>query len=143
MMNVLDPVSSIMTTNLVTVNAKDKLLEVKKIFDNHKIHHVPVVDFRKIIGIISKTDLLSFLKGASGDSYEKFLNESRLRNYYAEEIMTTGIAKLNSTDRIAIALEVFKENLFHAIPVVDNDELVGIVTTYDIIKTLADEPVNN
>jgi acetoin utilization protein AcuB len=55
--------------------------------------------------------------------------------------MTKGLAKLDPEDRINVALEIFLVNRFHAIPVVKNEELVGIVTTYDIIKTLAGQSV--
>ena len=51
--------------------------------------------------------------------------------------MTKGIATMNSDERINIALEIFKENLFHAIPVVDKGSLVGIITMHDIIVNLA------
>ncbi|MEM1321869.1 MAG: CBS domain-containing protein [Bacteroidota bacterium] len=131
-----------MTTNLITVNPQDKLEKVKAIFDEHNIHHLPVVRYKEIVGIISKTDLLYFLKGLGDDQYQAVLNTARLKNYNADQIMTTGLAKLESTDRINVALEVFKTNLFHAIPIVDNDELVGILTTYDIIDELSREEVN-
>ena len=62
-MNTLAPVSSIMSTELITVNPKDPLIDVKNIFDQNNIHHVPVVRFKKIVGIVSKTDLMYFLKG--------------------------------------------------------------------------------
>lgn len=137
-MDILAPVATIMTKKLITVNPKDKLSVVKEIFDTHKIHHLPVVRYKTIVGIVSKTDLLYFIKGANGgNGYEEMLNEARLNNYTAEEIMTTGLAKVSSKDRIGVAVEVFKENLFHAIPVVDDDELVGILTTYDIIRSLS------
>jgi len=137
-MNILAPVSTIMTKDLITVNPEDKLQVVKEIFDNNLIHHIPVVRYRKIVGIISKTDLLSFLKGASNFQKDgSYMNGMRLRNYLAEDIMTSGLAKVESSDRIDVVLEVFKENLFHAVPVVDNDELIGIVTTYDIITELS------
>ncbi len=136
-MDILAPVSTIMTKKLFTVNPEDKLSVVKGIFDKHRIHHLPVVRYKSIVGMVSKTDLLFFLKGASYDSgYEDMLNEARLNNYTAEEIMTTGLAKVSSNERIGVAVEVFKENLFHAIPVVDDGELVGILTTYDIIRSL-------
>lgn len=141
-MNILAPVSTIMTTDLLTVNPEDTLLMVKEKFDQKRIHHLPVVRFKEIVGIISKTDLLYFLKGMSPDPYHKVQNEVRLRNYKAKDIMTTGLAKLETTDRINVASEVFKENLFHAIPVLENGDLVGIITTYDIIKKLAEEPAN-
>lgn len=139
-MNILNPVSTIMTHKLITVNPEDKLEAVSNLFEQHKIHHIPVVRYKEIVGLISKTDLLYFLRGLSNNSYEEVLNNVRLKNYSAEDIMTKGLAKIASTDRIAVALEVFKENLFHAIPVVDNGELVGIVTTYDIIKSLSEKP---
>ncbi len=140
-MDILAPISTIMTSKLITVNPLDKLIEVHQIFETHKIHHLPVVRYKKIVGMISKTDLLYFLKGITNNDYENFLNEARLKNYCAEDIMTTGLATLASTDRIGVALQIFKENLFHAIPIVDNDELQGIVTTYDIISALANEKI--
>ncbi len=137
-MDILAPVSTIMTKKLLTVNPKDKLSVVKEIFDTHKIHHLPVVRYKTIVGMLSKTDLLYFLKGVTYDNgYEDMLNEARLSNYTADEIMTTGLAKISSKDRIGVAVEVFKENLFHAIPIVDDGELVGILTTYDIIRSLS------
>ena len=57
--------------------------------------------------------------------------------------MTKGLAKLTPDQRINVALEIFMENRFHAIPVLDeaSGELVGIITTFDIIKALATEEV--
>ena len=140
-MNVLAPVKSIMTTKLITVNPKDKLTVVKEIFDTNKIHHIPVVRYKEIIGIISKSDFLHFLRGFNRNEEDRFVNEARLRVYNAEDIMTTGIAKLTPDDRINVALEIFMENLFHAIPVIENGDLVGILTTLDVIRALAGEEV--
>jgi acetoin utilization protein AcuB len=138
-MNVLAPISTIMTTKLETVNPKDKLTAVKEIFDKHNIHHIPVVRYKEIVGIVSKSDFNFFMRGFTQNEEDRFVNEARLKAYTADEIMTTGLAKVEPTDRINVALEVFKINRFHAIPVVEDGELVGIVTTHDIIRTLADE----
>ena len=135
-MNVLAPISTIMTPSPITVSPNDPLATVDKVFEKYKIHHLPVVEAGELVGIISKTDLLYFLKGIKSE-FQEFLNKARLRDYTASEIMTTGMAKLSSTEKISVAVEVFKENLFHAIPIVDNDKLVGILTTYDIINSLA------
>jgi len=138
-MNLLTPVSELMTKNLITVNPEDKLMAVKKIFDENRIHHIPVVRFRKIVGIISKTDLLYFIKGMGNTRHPDVLNEGRLLITRAQEIMTTGLGVLEPTDRVNAALEVFRENILHAIPIIENDELVGILTTHDIITALADK----
>lgn len=140
-MDILAPISTIMTKDLITVNPETKLSEVRKIFAEHRIHHIPVVNYKKIEGIISKFDLMHFLKGLSIDSTENVLNEIRLQNYEAKDIMTTGMAKLASHERINVALAIFEENLFHSIPIVDDGDLVGLVTTYDIIKAISRKTV--
>lgn len=131
-MNLLQPISSIMSTRLVTVHPLTTLSEVQELFDRHQIHHLPVVRYREIIGMISHTDLQRFpLKQQQSGQDRK-----------AEDIMTVGLAKVNSTDTLRTAIEVFKLNRFHALPVVDDDaELVGIVTTHDLIKALSEEPI--
>ena len=137
-LNILDKVSTIMSTNLITVHPKDTLLDVKNIFDNNRIHHIPVVEFKKIVGIISLTDLLHYERGYQNVPYKDVFESSRLKAYAVGDIMTTGMAKLEPNDRIDVAIEVFKENLFHAIPIVENDELVGLLTTHDVISALAE-----
>ncbi len=141
-MNVLAPVKTIMSKDLITVTPTDKLTVVKEIFDENNIHHLPVVRFKELVGIISKSDFLHFLRGFSPNDEDRFVNFARLRAYNAEDIMTKGIAKLDPEDRINVALEIFMVNRFHAIPVVKDGDLVGIVTTYDIIRTLAKESIS-
>lgn len=141
-MNVLAPVKTIMSGNLITVAPQDKLTTVKEVFDQHHIHHIPVVRFKEMVGLISKTDFLYFIRGFTRNEEDRFVNEARLRAYTAEDIMTTGLAKIDPEERINVALTIFLENRFHAVPIVNEEkELVGIVTTFDIIKALADEPV--
>mgnify|MGYP006267067435 CR=1 FL=1 len=142
-MNVLAPVKSIMSTNLLTVAPGDKLTALKEVFDAHKIHHVPVVRYKKLVGLVSKTDFLHFLRGFNRNEEDRFVNEARMRAYNVEDIMTKGIAKLSPTERIDVALEIFLENRFHAIPVVDDEgNLEGILTTFDIIKAVAESKVS-
>jgi len=136
-MNLLAPVSSIMSEQIITVSQFDPLSEVDKIFKNNSFHHIPVIDELEVIGIISKSDLLLFQRGFNNGK-DRF-DEYRLKSHTVAQIMTKGVATLDKTDRVNVALEVFKENLFHALPVVENKKLVGMVTTYDIISHLADD----
>jgi predicted transcriptional regulator len=131
-----------MTKQVVYVSAEDSLETIKEVFDTMNIHHVPVVHLRKIEGIISKNDFNLFLRGVPTNAIDEMLEETRLKNFKAKDIMTTRMAKVESTDKMNVVLEVFKINRFHALPVVDNNELVGIITTHDIITALiADDPV--
>ncbi|MBU6340891.1 MAG: CBS domain-containing protein [Bacteroidetes bacterium] len=139
-MNLFAPVSSIMSKNLYTVSTEDTLSTVKEIFETHSIHHIPVVHVRQLVGMISKTDFEHFMGGMSHFKDDQFVNEHRLNHVKASELMVKRLGKLEPDDRINVAIEVFCKNLFHALPVVEaNGELVGMVTTFDILKMLQAE----
>lgn|GEM_PF-288938 len=143
LMNVLAPVSTLMTTNVITVAPEDSLHKVKEIFDQHNIHHIPVVDEdHKIAGIVSKTDFLHFLRGYARTTADIINEEAHLRAWKVEEVMIRGLAKVDQNEPIRTALEVFKTNRLHALPIVEGNQLVGIVTTYDVIKALAEAPIS-
>lgn len=136
-MNLLHPVSKLMSKNLITLVATDSIATAGDMFNKHKIHHIPILEGEKLIGIVSKSDYLFFRKGFLNNKEDFRLEEIRMNNYEVSYIMTKGIAKLNPTDKINVALEIFKKNIFHAIPIISNEKLVGILTTYDIILQLS------
>ena len=136
-MNLLAPISDIMVTDLITVKTTDSVEDVKRVFETHNIHHLPVLEGDKLAGMISKTDYLFFSKSFGGDMYDDYIEQIRRKNYSAEDIMTEKLASLEPDDRVNVALEVFRTNRFHALPVVSNGKIVGIVTTFDIIDYLA------
>jgi acetoin utilization protein AcuB len=138
-MNLLSPISDLMTTNLVTIASWYNIQSVDKIFQINSFHHLPVVDNDKLIGIVSKSDLNLFKRGFFKSNEQSRLDLHRLKSYRVADIMTTGVATLEPDDKINVALDVFSENLFHSIPVVQDGVLLGMVTTYDIIKRLADD----
>ena len=138
-MNTKAPVSSIMTTKVLTISPDDPVKVAKEIFDLNKNRHLPVLEEEKLVGILSGSDLLHFLRYLDKDSQEPYLNDLRLKNYKVGEIMQTELATVDEEDSILSILEVFSQNVFHALPVTRGDELVGIVTTQDIVKALLKE----
>jgi len=138
-MDLLAPVSSMMTTEVKTVEPEDTMKKVEQVFRENRIHHIPVVEEGKLLGIVSKSDYLFFKRGFNDQTTDNRIDEFRLKTRKVKDIMTKGIAKLETADRIGVALEIFKENLFHAIPIVDDGKLEGIITTFDIIKKLSEE----
>ncbi len=138
-MNIFAPISSLMTDhkNLITVSPEDNLATVKQIFSEHKFHHIPVVNFREIVGIVSRSDFDYFMGGASHYEEDKYVNELRLERTKVTEIMVKRLGKVAPDDRINVALEVFLINRFHALPVVEDGELVGILTPFDIMTALS------
>lgn len=138
-MNIFAPISSIMTDykHLITVDPEEPIAKVKEIFAGHKFHHIPVVHFREIVGIVSRSDFEFFMGGASHYEEDRFVNELRLERTLVKDIMIKRLGKVAPDDRINVALEVFMINRFHAMPVVENDELVGILTPFDIMTALS------
>ncbi len=134
-MDIYSPISNIMTPSPITIGKKEPLKKVKELMEKNKFHHLPVVENGKTEGMISRSDLLLFMK-KKFVPYDDIVERTRLNAFHVEDIMTTGVAKLAPTDHIATALFLFKENIFHAAPVVENDKLVGIITTFDIINAL-------
>lgn len=121
------PISDIMSSHLKTVLPNDSLAKVKELFDANHIHHIPVTRYKELLGIISKSDFTAFVQKGKDDA-------SFLGAHTAEEIMKTKIVKASSDQRIAVAALILLENFFHCVPVVDEDELVGLVTPFDIMK---------
>ncbi|MCB0662406.1 MAG: CBS domain-containing protein [Saprospiraceae bacterium] len=135
-------VGNLMTTLPVTVGPNDTLLKVKEIFGTMNIHHIPVIKHKKVVGIISKNDFLAISNAfplfneAKRESY----NDKLYATLLVEEVMTKQVAKVNPEDSIEIVAGIFRENLFHALPVVDqNSELVGIITTFDLLNYFFNE----
>ena len=122
MMN--EPISTIMTKDVVTVRPEDTMAVVKDILFKKHLHHLPVLKDKKLVGIITSFDLVKL--GKPSDEYS---------GIKVEEVMTTRIATMGPNDKIGAAAQVFLENLFHGLPIVDeNYNLVGIITTHDILK---------
>ena len=59
----------------------------------------------------------------------------------AGDLMTAGLAKLERGDNVATAANLFMLNRFHALPVVDGDKIVGMLTTLDLVKLIDQEEV--
>lgn len=136
-MNLLDPIEKIMTKDLVTLGPHDNMIKVKKIFTEHTIHHIPIVDNSRLVGMISKSDYLFFVRDHAKNQDSEALEMLRLKTQTIDKVMTKGLATLEPSSRINVALEIFNENLFHAIPIVEDEKLVGLVSTFDIINHLS------
>ena len=140
-MNLLSPISTIMSSDVITLKPSASIAEAADISEKYKVHHIPIAMDGELVGIVSMTDYLFFRRGFLDNRDDKKIEDIRMNNYEVSHIMTKGVATMESTDKINVALEIFKENILHAIPIVDNNLLVGIVTTHDIIANLAKDNV--
>lgn len=131
-----EPVSHIMTKNPIAAHLGQKLSEVRDAFDKHGFHHVPVVSGGKLIGLLSSADIMRVTYDYGTDAR---MSGAVLDNTHSiDELMTKDIVTMSSKEAIRKAFEILSEGAYHAVPVVDDGILVGIVTSTDLIRyTLA------
>ena len=129
-------VEDIMSTDLITVNKNQNLHIVEEKFDKYGIHHLPVMDNGKIVGMISQGDLLIMKDWGTNLNLRRSLkkNQEILRTHTAEDIMSQKIVSVKLNTTIQELAHLLKQNNIHAFPVIKFGELVGIVSTYDIIQ---------
>jgi len=132
-------VSRIMSTDLITVNLSNNLVDAETLFNKNGIRHIPVVSGENIIGILSLTDLLrvSFVDSYGAD--ERDVDTAVYSMLSIEQVMAKHLVSVSSTHTIKEVAEVLAKNEFHALPVVDNKKLVGIVTTTDLLNYLVEQ----
>ncbi|MDT7830852.1 CBS domain-containing protein [Flavobacteriaceae bacterium S356] len=133
------PVSAIMTKNLVTINHTDDLTNAESLFKEHSIRHIPVVSGQEIIGMLSYTDLLRVSYADTVDEGENDVETVVFNMFTVEQVMAKNLVKVSPETTIKEVAEILSKNEFHALPVVQNYELVGIVTTTDLMNFLLDQ----
>ena len=128
-----------MTSNLTTVNVTNSLREVKEIFRDQKIRHLPVVSGDQVVGILSETDIRRLSFGSNFGDEHAGADEAILDMLSISQVMKEHPNTVDKDDTIKEVAETLASAEFHALPVTDSGKLVGIVTTTDLIKYLLDQ----
>lgn len=125
-------ISTIMRSKLLTLHPKDNVSSAISIFKTHALHHIPVVVMNQIRGIVSKGDIL-FLRGIMENAYDDIFIDNRLETMKIEDIMSSNPVCINENESIRKACKLMTDHRINALPILRNDELCGLVTTYDIL----------
>jgi acetoin utilization protein AcuB len=133
-------VAEIMSRKVLVAHPDHEFLPLCRLFLLMNIHHLPVVDqAHRLIGILSANDVLkamSFRLPTMGKMDEQTLNE----RFPVLELMTPQpIETLCPEDRIEVAVHIFATQNISCLPVLEGEELVGIVTSRDLLHMLDKE----
>jgi CBS domain-containing protein len=122
-------IHQIMTADVVTVTTDQSLMELREILDTRSFHHLVVLKNDKVVGIISVSDLSRAIHPVVSveDGFA-------LTDFTAEDIMTKDPITITSDTTLEQAADIILTNRLHALPVVDNNELVGIATSHDLLQ---------
>lgn len=128
-----------MTTELVQLNVSDDLYKAERLFNKHNIRHIPVLEGKRIVGILSLTDLMRISYADVLDEDDDTVESVVYNMFRLPQVMTKVPETVSSATTIKEAARILASREFHALPVVDNDEMVGIVTTTDVIRYYLNE----
>ena len=133
-MDTSKPVADIMTRHLITVQSDTSIHKIHDLFAHNSFHHIPVLENGVLVGIISKTDYLKIQHMVAKTWEGHTICQDLYKDMCASDIMTREPLKIESADTIGLAADIFKANALHALPVVDDGELVGIITSHDLLS---------
>ena len=131
-----ESVYQIASTALITIQVGQKLSEARKLMQVNQIHHVPVVNGTKLVGLLSAVDLASLSLTSFGS--DERANDALLDNQFSvEDVMSKNMVTIKPTTSVREAAEMLAEGHFHSLPIVDkSDNLLGLVTSTDLIRYL-------
>ena len=120
-----------MTREVVTLGPEASVAEAWGLCQELKIRHLPVVEGGRLVGLVSDRDLrdVSPPRGSGGE--RETLGWVRLR-----DIMSTDLVTIHPLDTIEHAAREIYDRRIGCLPVVADGELVGIITSSDMMRTL-------
>ena len=122
-----------MTQDVVTVGPEESAARAWGLCRERNIRHLPVVEGGRLVGIVSCRDLRELSVPMDTADQENTLGWVQIR-----DMMSTGVVTAHPLDTIEHAAKVIYENRFNCLPVVADDEIVGIITSSDLVRTLVE-----
>ena len=126
-------VRSVMSYDLIVVAPEEPLAQVHNMMVREQIRHVPVVSGTKLVGILSRGDVLL---QAVPDGRKAWLPDVRVG-----DAMTRSLRTCTEDSEVSDVAEMMIAEKIECMPVVTNGELVGVVTSIDLIACLTHRPV--
>ncbi|MEY4719797.1 MAG: hypothetical protein RL563_2415 [Pseudomonadota bacterium] len=133
-------VAELMTTKVFTVEPHDLIDRVFFLIHYEKIRHLPVVEKGKLVGIVSDRDLYKALGPKSNSNViEANKDNSQLHvvSQRVAHIMHRGVYSVTPETMASEAASLMAEHRIGALPVVEKDKLVGILSATDILRIFA------
>src|SRR5690554_6084646 len=115
------PISQIMSTRLITITPSQSLYEAEALFKKHTIRHIPVVEGKKLLGVLSYSDLLRISFADLTDDEERV--EAVVYDMFTvPQVMAKVPVTVNPETTIKEVIEILAKQTFHSLPVVRSEE---------------------
>lgn len=129
-------VSQIMSENVLTALPKTTIFEVEKTMVTQGFRRLPIVSDGKVMGIITTMDIIRFF--GSGDVFKHLRSGTiiQILNTPALQIATKEILTIELNADVGKAAKIMRDKNIGAMPVVEKEKLVGIITERDFFKII-------
>jgi acetoin utilization protein AcuB len=125
-----------MKTKLVTITSDTSVFKARELMDHHKVSHLPVTDGKAhLVGIITDRDLKQAWASPATTLSVHELTYA-LQKLTVESIMTRKVITASPDMTIERAARILHDSRIGALPVLEKDKLVGIITTTDLMEVL-------
>ena len=139
--------SEIMTSAVITVTPATPIAEAARLMLQHRISGLPVVDGKEVVGMITEGDLLRRAETGSAAHrpmwLELLLGPGRLADEYTHaharrvgEAMTGDVVSVGPQADVAEIVQLMSKRRIKRVPVIDNGQLVGIVSRANLVRAL-------
>jgi CBS domain-containing protein len=114
-------IKDIMSTDCVTVTLQDNLYEIALKMKQNDIGFIPVVEGKKLIGVVTDRDLV--IRGYA---------EKHSGSTAVEQVITRDVATITPDTTVDEAAKLMAREKIRRLPVVQNGELIGVVAIADL-----------
>src|SRR5262245_5373207 len=137
--SLMTTVSQWMTKTVVTVKPHDTVRHARELLDKHRINQLPVVVNNKLVGIVTDRDIRDAYPSSVQFLWSKDIDDFA-DTCTIEEVMTYDVIAVDLHTSLREAAQRLRRRRFGALPVVDQEKLVGIITRTDLLDALLAEP---
>lgn len=151
-------VKEVMNRNVIFFTPEDTIFNVARILCEKNISGAPVVEKERVVGVISVSDIVKFIKiklklskayeipslsllflnlVKTGRDYIQLKKEiKRISEVKIKKIMSRKVVSIGPEDTVFDAASLMDKHDVNRLPVIENGKLIGIVARADIIKAL-------
>lgn len=126
-----------MTPGPVTASADTSLPEAHNLMEEMQVRRLPVLEKGKMVGIVTRGDVRG-AQASDATTLSAWELNYLLSNLKLSEIMTRDVITVTPETPVREAAQIMLDNKIAGLPVVEDGELVGIITESDIFRMLVE-----
>ena len=128
-------VRDIMQKKILSVSSDDRVIHARRVMMDENVARLPVIDDGRLVGMISDTEIAFALANVKR-SFPVGKQKHRLEELLVQDVMKKPVVWTQANISIEEAARIMLKTNVGALPLIENDTIVGIVTRTDLIKTL-------